>query len=98
MKDRQIKGIEVTIVTWNPDDYGFGDAGYWMKLHEEMRQAGFYIKSTEENCEHFAIIDREIVWYGSMNLLGKTTTEDSMMRVPSRTIAAELMELTFGNQ
>ena len=98
LKDRQIKGIEVTIVTWNPDDYGFGDAGYWMQLHEEMRQAGFYIKSTEENCEHFAIIDREIVWYGSMNLLGKTTTEDSMMRVPSRTIAAELMELTFGNQ
>lgn len=98
LKDSQIKGIEVTIVTWNPDDYGFGDAGYWIQLHEEMRQAGFYIKSTEENCEHFAIIDREIVWYGSMNLLGKTTTEDSMMRVPSRTIAAELMELTFGNQ
>ena len=97
LKDRQIKGIEVTIVTWNPDDYGFGDAGYWMQLHEEMRQAGFYTKSTEENCEHFAIIDWEIVWYGSMNLLGKTTTEDSMMRVSSRTIAAELMELTFGN-
>ena len=35
--------------------------------------------------------------YGSMSLLGKTTIEDSMMRVPSRKIAAELMELTFGN-
>ena len=97
LKERQTKGVSVTIVTWNPDAYGFGDAGYWMQLHEEMRQAGFYIKTAEETCEHFAIIDREIVWYGSMSLLGKTTIEDSMMRVPSRKIAAELMELTFGN-
>ena len=97
LKEIQTKGVSVTIVTWNPDAYGFGDAGYWMQLHEEMRQAGFYIKTAEETCEHFAIIDREIVWYGSMSLLGKTTIEDSMMRVPSRKIAAELMELTFGN-
>jgi hypothetical protein len=97
LKERQTKGVSVTIVTWNPDAYGFGDAGYWMQLHEEMRQAGFYIKTAEETCEHFAIIDREIVWYGSMSLLGKTMIEDSMMRVPSGKIAAELMELTFGN-
>lgn len=49
----------------------------------------------EETCEYFAIMDREIVWYGSMNLLGKSTIEDSMMRVLSRKIAAELMELIF---
>lgn len=98
LKDRQTKGVNVTIVTWNPDAYGFGDAGYWMQLHEEMRLAGLYIKAAEDYCEHFAIIDQEIVWYGSMSLLGKTTIEDSMMRVPSRKIAAELMELTFGNK
>ena len=36
--------------------------------HEEMRQAGFYIKTVKETCEHFAIIDQKIVWYGSLNL------------------------------
>jgi len=66
------------------------------QLHEEMRQAGFYIKTEEDACEHFAIIDQEIVWYGNMNLLAKTKTDDSMMRVQSEKIAAELMELTFG--
>ena len=39
--------------------YGFGDASYWMQLHEEMRKAGFYIKTVEESCERFAVIDQE---------------------------------------
>ena len=62
-----------------------------------MRKAGFYIKTVEESCEHFAIIDREIVWYGNINLLAKNKMDDSIMRVSSTEIASELMELTFGN-
>jgi len=96
LRDKQTAGVEITIVTWEPDAYGFGDAGFWMQLHEEMRYAGFYMKTVEDTCEHFAIIDQEILWYGSMNLLAKTKIEDSMMRVQSKKIAAELMELTFG--
>ena len=42
-----------------------------MQLHEDMCQAGFYMRYVEENHEHFAIVDQEIVWYGNMNLLGK---------------------------
>ncbi len=98
LRDKQIAGVEVTIATWEPDSYGFGDAGFWMQLHEEMRQAGFYIKTVEETCEHFAIIDQEIVWYGSMNLLAKSNADDSMMRVQSKKIALELMGLTFGKE
>ncbi|MDO4323808.1 MAG: DEAD/DEAH box helicase family protein [Lachnospiraceae bacterium] len=96
LRDKQVSGVEITIVTWEPDSYGFGDAEFWMQLHEEMRQAGFYMKTVEDTCEHFAIMDQEIVWYGSMNLLAKTRIEDNMMRVQSKKIAAELMELTFG--
>lgn len=98
LKNRQSEGITITVVTWAPDSYGFGDTGYWMQLHEEMRQAGIYIRTAEEFCEHFAIIDQEIVWYGSINLLGKPKVEDSMMRVPSKKIAAELMELAFSRK
>ena len=98
LKEKQAAGISITIVTWEADAYGFGDSAYWMQLHDEMRQAGFFIKAAEETCERFAIIDQDIVWYGSMNLLGKITMEDSMMRVSDRNIAAELMELTFGRK
>lgn len=74
----------------------FGDASFWMQLHEDLRQAGFFIKTTEESCENFAIIDEEIVWYGNVHLLGKEKIEDSIMRIRDKEIAAELMELTFG--
>lgn len=98
LRDKQMAGVEVTIVTWEPDLYGFGDASYWMQLHEEMRQAGFYMRTVEDACEHFAIIDQEIVWYGSINLLAKSNADDSMMRVQSKKIAMELMELAFGKE
>lgn len=98
LRDKQLAGVEITIVTWEPDSYGFGDAAFWMQLHEEMRQAGFYIKTVEESCEHFAIMDQEIVWYGSMNLLAKNNADDSMMRVQSKKIAMELLGLTFGKE
>ena len=60
-----------------------------------MRQAGFYMKTVEDSCEHFAIVDQEIVWYGNINILSKAKLEDSIMRVQSKDIANELMELTF---
>ena len=98
LKEKQMSGVQVTIVTWTPDSYGFGDAAYWMQLHEDMRKAGFYIKTVEESCERFAVIDQEVVWYGNINLLAKDKIDDSVMRVISKEIASELMELTFGNK
>ncbi len=97
LREKQMSGVQVTIVTWEPDSYGFGDVAYWMQLHEDMRRAGFYIKTVEENCDRFAVIDQEVVWYGNINLLAKSKVDDSIMRVMSKEIAAELMELTFGN-
>ncbi len=98
LKEKQENGVEITIVTWEADAYNFGDAGFWMQLHEEIRQAGFYIRTVEDSCEHFALIDQNIVWYGNINILGNAKLEDSMMRLESKEIAAELMEITFGEK
>ena len=97
LKEKQMSGVQVTIVTWTPDSYGFGDAAYWMQLHEDMRRAGSYIRTVEEYCDRFAVIDQEVVWYGNINLLAKDKVDDSIMRVRSKGIAGELMEITFRN-
>ena len=97
LKEKQMSGVQVTIVTWTPDSYGFGDAAYWMQLHEDMRRAGFFIRTVEEYCDRFAVIDQEVVWYGNINLLAKDKVDDSIMRVRSKGIAGELMEITFRN-
>lgn len=93
LKEKQASGVQITIVTWTPDSYGFGDTSYWMQLHEEMHKAGFYIKTVEESCECFAVIDQKVVWYGNINLLAKDKGDDRIMRVLSNEIAGELMKI-----
>ena len=88
----------MTIVTWHPDAYKYGRDDVRMELMERLRKAGFEIRLVEETCEHYAVIDRNIVWYGSMNLLSKEDAEDNLMRVCSKDIAAELLEMTFGSE
>ena len=95
MKERQELGVKVTIVTWHPDIYGFGKSDARMALMERLRIAGFEIRLVENTCEHYAIIDDEVVWYGSMDLLAKEDAEDNLMRICSKKISAELLELTF---
>lgn len=96
LKEKQEAGLRIVIVTWKPDMYGFGDSEYWMELQERMRRNGFELNLVENYCQHYCIVDQEIVWYGSMNFLGKEDNEDNLMRVCSKTIAAELLEMTFG--
>ena len=98
LSDKQEAGMKIVIVTWKPDSYGYGDSAYWQELQEQMRRAGFEVNLVEDYCEHYCIVDREVVWYGSMNFLGKGDVEDNLMRVVDTRIANELLEMTFGNE
>lgn len=98
LKPQQEKGVRIRIVTWKADSYGFGDSAYWMELQERMRSNGFEMNLVEDYCQHYCIVDREVVWYGSMNFLGKEDSDDNLMRVCSKEIAAELLEITFGKR
>lgn len=98
LSDKQEAGMKIVIITWKPDSYGYGDSAYWQELQEQMRRAWFEVNLVEDYCEHYCIIDREVVWYGSMNFLGKEDAEDNLMRVVDTRIANELLEMTFGNE
>ena len=98
LKEKQEAGVHIVIVTWKPDSYGYGDSAYWQELQEQMRRAGFEMNLVEDYCEHYCMIDRQVVWYGSMNFLGKEDAEDNLMRIADKKIANELLEMTFGNE
>ncbi len=57
-----------------------------------------FVELQEDYCQHYCIVDWDVVWYGSKNFLGKEDNEDNLMRVCSKEIAAELLELTFGSE
>ena len=98
MKEAAADKSMILVATGKPDSYRFGDSAYWMELQERMRTNGFEMNFAEDYCQHYCIVDREVVWYGSMNFLGKEDSEDNLMRVCSKEIAAELLEITFGKR
>ena len=93
LKARQEAGVSVTIITLKPEEIGFGDTINVFRMHDSIRRAGFYLKTSEIVEEHFAVIDNEVVWHGSMDLLGKSDVSDNIIRVESKQAAAELLEM-----
>ena len=90
------RNLKISVVTWHPSAYSYGRDDERMALMERLRRAGVEIRLVEENCERYTVVDREVVWYGSVNFLAKEDVDDNLMRICSREIAAELLVTTFG--
>jgi len=83
----------ITVITKAIENYPDKDRA---KIRACIDLLGHYdvtVKTKENLHQRFAIIDQRIVWYGSIHLLGYGTQDESMMRVESVDIAAELMEM-----
>ena len=94
VKSRQEAGVLVTVITLNPESQGFEDVIELYILIDEMRQNGIFVRLTEENSEHYAVIDHKLVWHGGMNLLGKADAWDNLIRVENVQAASELLEMS----
>lgn len=95
LKGVQESGVKVVVLTLQPESYPESRSEVTRKLIEEMISAGIQVKCRSKMHEHYAVIDHEIVWYGSMNLLSGEKEEDNLMRVVSNEIAEELLEMDF---
>ena len=94
VKPRQEAGVLVTIITLDPESAGFEDVIELHILIDEMRKNGIFVRLTEEESEHYAVIDRKMVWHGGMNLLGKADAWDNLIRVENVQAASELLEMS----
>ena len=65
------------------------------ELLEEMERAGITVALTGSENEHYAVIDKRLVWHGGVNLLGKEDVWDNLIRVESSKAAAELLEMSY---
>lgn len=90
----QERGVKIQIITLPPDIYPDKAKEWAEKNQHRLAKAGASILTLPNCHEHFAIIDRALCWYGSMNLLSQEKEEDSLMRLTSPKIAEELIQLT----
>ena len=95
VKARQESGVKITIITESPERTMFGNAAFLYALIEQMQGVGIRVEISEEEIEHFAVIDHLLVWHGGMNLLGKEDAWDNLIRVRDEKAAAELLAMAF---
>ncbi len=90
---RQFAGVAVTVITLSAEGYPQGRIEATKELQEILHAAGIRVTTQADLHTHFAVIDEEIVWYGSMNLLSRSKEDDGLMRVKSREAAWELLTM-----
>ena len=86
------RGVKITIITLPPDIYPETAKKWIQKSQALLEKAGIQVTNMTACHEHFAVMDRSICWYGSMNLLSREKEEDSLMRLVSPKIAEELVQ------
>ncbi|AWI06776.1 TOTE conflict system archaeo-eukaryotic primase domain-containing protein [Clostridium drakei] len=84
-------GSNVKVVTRPETDFKESDKEALKEMHELIRGLGVDIIFKTNIHQKFAIVDKKIVWYGSINLLSFGRAEESIMRLESINIANELL-------
>ena len=90
LRERQEAGVQIKILTLAPDAQDTYQAAEKIGF---LRQSGIEVFPSQTCREHFAILDRCLVWYGSMNLLSNEKPDDYLIRLPDEQIAQELLEI-----
>ena len=92
----QERGTKVIVLTLSPEKYTKERIKATTQLIQTMKNNGVLVEIRQQMNEHYAIIDREVVWYGSMNLIYREREDDNLMRIRNAEMAGELLEMDFG--
>lgn len=80
----QIDGIEVAVLTTAENEQT-----------EYLKNQGLFIKIVPKLSLCACIIDKSIVWYGSVNVLGYPAEEDSVIKIADIKLASELLNVIY---
>ena len=84
------KGVSVTVITRLLSDFTPRDQAPFQNALELFGGTGIEVVHRSNIHQKFAVMDRKIVWYGSVNLLSFGSARESLMRIESANIAREL--------
>ena len=95
VKNNQRSQLEFIVRTLPNEAYAEHQKRGIESMKKSMRESGIEVRECADlNC-HYAVMDEDLVWYGSMNFLSLEHDDDILMRFRSEAIAEELaaMEL-----
>ena len=83
MAELSARGVEVIVFTRQLSD------------KDKMLLSGVQVNVKEKLSLHASIIDKSVVWYGSVNYLGYDAEDNHTMRIMESSIAEEVIEILY---
>ncbi len=84
LKDLSVRGIEVvTFVKSNSEK------------EERLKETGVSIRVNDSLAIDVAVIDKSLIWYGSVNYLGYNTDENNAIRIYDSALAENVLEVLY---
>lgn len=84
------KQVSVNVITRPSTDFNLKDQAPFKKALGLFDGTSIKVAHRANIHQKFAVMDRKIVWYGSVNLLSFGSAQESLMRIESANIAREL--------
>lgn len=88
------ENISITILTLDSKSYPKNMIEKTNILIQNLKENAIHVIVTSSLYEHYAIIDKEMIWYGNMNLLSNVKEQDYMMRISHQQLVYELLQET----
>ena len=84
--------VSIKLITFPPAHYSEDIKLIIEALHNKLVTAGIEIRYAEHIPSKYAVIDKEIIWYGSMNLVSTIKEDDDEMRIVNKDVAYSLIK------
>jgi phosphatidylserine/phosphatidylglycerophosphate/cardiolipin synthase-like enzyme len=86
------QGVRVVVNTRNPDEHDNDHATQSMTIIAIMQDIGVTVLYIVRHHRKLAIVDSEILWEGSLNILLQNDSCEIMRRTESKKLARQMME------
>ena len=98
LRKLRLRNVRVVINTRSPEEH---DGEYRRQAFTaviSMQELGVVVLCTGRHHRKLAIIDTEILWEGSLNILSQSDSCEIMRRIESQQLAAEMVFFIGANQ
>jgi len=90
------RGVAVRVLCKPPEEFGGGSTQEVAAALQRLRAQGIAIDLRAKMHEKIAIIDGDVLWHGSLNILSHKNTTESMLRIMAPGVCQELAKLITG--
>lgn len=90
----RLKGVEIVVNTRNPEEHNKEYAIQAEGAVAAMQYIGVKVLYTVKHHRKLAVIDEEVLWEGSLNILSQGDSCEIMRRTASNSLALQMLRFT----